>query len=137
MKTIAKLVLGAGALAAGYFLTKKDVEVGSDGIQRFTSEAKKKAVNVLSHSEGADTPAAAPVGMGGRFSLGVNPHGDGSGPSLTKFINGVVADGSKVLVTKNILDDHAVQNLQAVIVATSTQDAFDLGHDGSEFVMLA
>jgi len=136
VKTIAKLILGAGALGVGYYLSKRDVQVGPDGIQRFTDDAKRKAVSVLSHSEGADTPASQPVGMGGRFSLGVNPHGDGSGPNLTRFINGVVADGSKVLVSKNILDPAAVANLQAVIVATSAQDAFDLGHEGSDFVML-
>ncbi len=134
MKTIIKLGLAGIAAGAAYYLSRQDVQVGEDGIQRFSTEAHQKAMSVLAHSEGADTPESH-LG-GGRFAMGVNPHPDGSGTQILGFINLAQADGFKMFVSKNILDPVAVEHLQAVLVGTTVSDAFDLGAKGSEFVML-
>ncbi len=135
MKAIAKLVLGGAALGVAYVMSKRDVQVGTDGIQRFSPDAQKKAVSTLSRAGLGDTPASD---IPGQFALGVMPGGgsDAQFPNATKFINGVVADGMKILVTKNILDDGEVQRLQAVVLATSLQNAFEIAKSGSDFVML-
>ncbi len=136
MKTIIKLGLAGIAAGAAYYLSKQDIQVGDDGIQRFSTKAHGKVLGILSRSEGANTAASNAAEAGGRFVFTVNPHPDGSGPHLLPFVNGVMSDGFKALVSKNILDDSDLNGLQSVLVATTVEDAFDLGAKGSDFVML-
>jgi len=132
---IGKLVLGAAALAGAYYLSKQDVQVGSDGIQRFSPDALKKVKGILLRAGLGDTPASQ---ASGAFAMTIIPGASEQRelPNAAKFINGLMSDGMKVLVSKNVLDDAALKGLQAIVVPVSVEGAFDGAKSGSRFVML-
>lgn len=136
MQAIGKIVLGAAALGVAYLISRDDIEVGSDGIQRFKPDARKKVNSILVRSGLTDAPSSA---IPGTFAMTVVPGGAANPemPNTTKFVNGITADGTmKILITKNVLNEKALHALQTVLMPVGNDQVFDAAKKGSDLVLL-
>lgn len=134
MTPFAKIVVLGAAAGFAYWTSRDFEEV--DGVQRFTEAGAKKALSALrTTSLGGEGEVDPP--MPGAFVMQavIGAHQSGFIDTI-KFLNGVIADGMAVAVSKAILTSGSISGGEVFVAVFAPANKPDFAGPGSDFAVL-